>query len=95
MKMVSAYKLFGALVSLLPNIENLRRLLLGQAGESRSTDNALEYAWLGKSAYGLSNAKLAHLLARLDETFFFEKLEHISLRNSRKSNTSCINVDRA
>jgi hypothetical protein len=29
-------QLFGALVSLLPNIENLRQQLLGQAGESRN-----------------------------------------------------------
>ncbi len=62
------------------SVENLSRLLLAQSGESTEwpTDNVFKDAWLGKSAYDLGNAKLVHILTRLNETFFSEKSEPIA-----------------
>ncbi|TRL25158.1 DUF262 domain-containing protein [Methylosinus sporium] len=59
--------------------ENLRRLLLGQSGESSEwpTDSQFKSAWLGKPAYDLGNAKLVHIFTRLNETYFSAKSEPI------------------
>jgi hypothetical protein len=57
--------------------------LNAQSGESAEwpSDAAFREAWLKKPAYDLGNAKLVHILARLNETYLTGKVEPLSFED--------------
>jgi Protein of unknown function (DUF1524) len=59
---------------------NLTKQLKAQSGESGEwpSDIAFREAWLNKPAYELGNAKLVHILTRLNETYLTSKIEALS-----------------
>jgi hypothetical protein len=63
--------------------ENLTKQLNAQSGESVEwpSDAAFKEAWLNKLAYDLGNAKLVHILARLNETYLTGKVEPFSFED--------------
>ena len=62
------------------NSENLTKQLKAQSGESVTwpSDAMFKEAWLNRSAYDLGNAKLVHILTRLNETYLTNKVEPLS-----------------
>ena len=62
------------------NAVNLTKQLGAQSGESVvwPSDARFEEAWLTQSAYDLGNARLVHLLTRLNETYLTDKAEPLS-----------------
>ncbi len=62
------------------SVENLTKQLSSQSGDSVDwpSDAAFCDAWLNKPSYELGNAKLAHILARLDETYASGKVEALA-----------------
>jgi hypothetical protein len=63
---------------------NVRQFLVELSGESVEwpTDEAFGTAWLNGQSYQLQNAKLTHILRRLNDTYMHNKLERIRIEGS-------------
>jgi hypothetical protein len=73
------------------NAANLTNLLSSQVGDSTEwpTDAAFRKAWRSRHAYQtLSNAKIVHILKRLDATYLNSKMETVTYEGPSPSSTS-------